>query len=284
MKVEISVILPIFNEKDSIEETIKNIKNALKSTKKSFEIIAVDDGSTDGSDKILKNLKIKYIRHEQNKGYGAALKTGILAAKGKWIFIVDCDGTYPVEKITEFMKYTKKYDMIVGNRKKKNISLLRKPAKWFLNKLANYLCGTKIPDLNSGMRLFKKDIAMRFFSLFPDGFSFTTTITIACLTNGYSVHYIPIEYYKRRGKSSINPIKDFINFINLTIRMVLYFKPLNVFIPFSIVLFLIGFSKALRDFVIQNSFGSGSVMIMLTAVQIAVLGMIADLITKRTKL
>jgi hypothetical protein len=134
------------------------------------------------------------------------------------------------------------------------------------------------------MRIFKKDIAMRFMSLFPEGFSFTTTITIAALTNGYSVEFIPINYYKRQGQSSIKPLKDFVNFFNLVIRISMYFKPLNVFLPFSIVLFFAGFLKAMRDFILLNRFGSGAVMVMLTAIQIAVLGLIADLITKRTKL
>ena len=226
------------------------------------------------------------IQHERNKGYGSSLKTGIQQSSGKWICITDADGTYPVKRFADFIKLIPKYDMVVRERKGKYVKIpfFRKPAKWFLSKLANYLSGVEIPDLNSGMRIFRMDIAIRFFSLFPDGFSFTTTLTIAAHTNDYSVKYVPIDYYKRKGKSTIHPIKDFTNFVYLIIRMVLYFKPMNVFIPLSAILFLIGFLKAIRDFILLNHFGSGVVMVMLTAVQIFILGLLADLITRRTKL
>jgi len=285
MSIYLSIIVPVFNEEKAVKDTLVSIKKNMIQNKKPFEIIAVDDGSTDNSAKIIRKIKgIKLIQHDRNKGYGASLKTGILSSKGKWIFIMDADGTYPAKAIPKFLDKTPEYDMIVGARKRDNIPLLRRPAKWFLRNLANYLCSTKIPDLNSGMRIFKKDIAIRFMSLFPDGFSFTTTLTIASLTNNYSVLFIPIDYYKRRGKSSIHPIKDFLNFVNLVIRLVLYFKPLNIFLPFSAFLFLLGFIKAMRDFLLYNWFGAGAVMIILTAVQIAILGLVADLIVKRTQL
>jgi len=285
--VDVSVIIPVFNEEKSVGKVLDEVKRVMKKTRKRFEIIAVDDGSKDASAEIIKKKKgVKLIQHLTNKGYGAALKTGIKASKGKYILIVDSDGTYPIQRIQDLVKLCGKYDMVVGARTGRHVYVpfLRRPAKWFLNKLANYLTGMKIPDLNSGMRIFRKEIAERFFNLFPDGFSFTTTITIASLTSNYNVKFIPIDYYRRKGKSSVHPIKDFTNFVYLIIRLVTYFKPLNVFLPISAILFVAGFLKAMRDFILLNRFGAGAVMTILAAIQIAFLGLIADLIIKRTKL
>lgn len=286
MKNKISIIVPVYNEEKSIGKVLDGIRRVMKKVKNKYEIIVVDDASTDRSAKIIKKRKVKMIKHSNNKGYGAALKSGIKNAKGTYILIIDADGSYPVNEIPRLIQLSSKYDMVVGARTGTRIEvpLLRRPAKWLLNKLTNYLSGLDIPDINSGLRIFKKEIALRFFSLFPDGFSFTVTITLASLTNDYNVKFIPINYYKRKGKSSINPIKDFTGFIYLIIRMIVYFKPLNVFLPISFFLFTIGFIKAIRDFMLFNYFGLGGVTVILTAVQIAFLGLIADLIIKRTKL
>jgi len=283
---KISIIIPVYNEEKSIGTILDNIKKIMSNSRKKYEIIVVDDGSTDKSAKIIKKKKVKLIQHSINRGYGAALKSGIKATSGNYILIMDADGTYSADEIPKLIRESEKYDMVVGARTGTHVKVpfLRRPAKWFLNKLANYLSGMKIPDLNSGLRIFKKEIALRFFNLFPDGFSFTATITIASLTNDYNVKFVPINYHKRKGKSSIHPVKDFVGFIYLIIRMITYFKPLNVFLPISFVLFLLGVIKLIRDFVLDNYFGLGGVMAILAAIQIAFLGLIADLIIKRTKL
>jgi glycosyltransferase involved in cell wall biosynthesis len=284
-KKQVSIIIPVYNEEKTIKNLIKDIKASLKNT--IYEIIAVDDGSTDKSKKILKNIKkIKILTHPSNKGYGAAIKTGIKNAKYNSILIIDADGTYPADAIPPLLNYVGQYDMVVGSRTGKSVKIpfFRMPAKWFLNKLANYLSNTKIPDLNSGLRVFKKKIAERFMSLFPDGFSFTVTITLACLTNGYSVKYMPINYYRRKKRSSMHPIKEFIRFNNLIIRIITYFKPLNIFLPISIFFILIGIIKTIIDLLITGRFGLGGITSIIAGIQIGFLGLIAELIIKRTKL
>jgi len=282
----VSIIIPIYNEEKSLPKVLSDIKKIKAHNRNICEIIAVDDGSTDNSAKIVQEARIKLLRHTSNKGYGAALKTGISAANGEYILIIDADGTYPVDAIPTLIKLSSKYDMVVGARTGKHVTipLLRRPAKWILNKLANYLTDIKIPDLNSGLRIFKKDIALRFFDLFPDGFSFTATITIAALTNNYNVKFVPINYYKRESKSSIKPIRDFSSFFYLILRLMIYFKPAKIFLPTSAMLFIIGFIKAMRDFILFNYFGVGAVMVILTSIQLGFLGLIADLVIKRTKL
>jgi hypothetical protein len=164
------------------------------------------------------------------------------------------------------------------------IPFLRRPAKWFLKKLADYLSGFNIPDLNSGLRVFRRELAERFLGIFPDGFSFTTTITLAALTNGYRVRFLPINYYKRTGHSTIRPMRDFLGFILLIIRLIVYFKPLNVFLPVSAMLLVIGMTKGAFDYFHQHHFGVASAIAVLAALQIVFMGLLADLIMRRTHL
>lgn len=280
----ISVVIPVYNEEKCIEDIVIELKKILRESNTDYELIIVDDGSTDKSAEIIERLDgIKFIRHSRNIGYGGALKTGIKKAKGNIIAITDADGTYPSEMIPELIKHVDEFDMVVGARAKdsKNISLLRKPAKWVLGKLANYLSETDIPDLNSGLRVFKKDVAIRFYHIFPPGFSFTTTITLAMHCNDYDVKYIPIEYGKREGKSKIRPIKDTLNFVQLIWRTVMYFNPLKIFLPLAAFLFF-GFIVSLSfDIFVLDNLTDKTIISFLAFIQIIALGLLADLIDKR---
>jgi glycosyltransferase involved in cell wall biosynthesis len=287
MGVLVSFIVPVYNEADSIGKTVAELRRVGEKSARSFEIVVVNDGSSDGTEEALKKIKdIRSLRHAANLGYGAALKTGIKNAQGEWIAIIDADQTYPAEQFEAMFKEMENFDMVVGARtgKKVHVPLMRRPAKWLLQRLSNALTNQKIPDLNSGMRVFKKEIAQRFLKIIPEGFSFTTTITIAALCNGYAVKYIPINYFKRKGKSSISPIKDFLGFFQLIIRLAVYFKPLNVFLPMCLVFFLVGAAKMAIDAIRLAHFGIGGVAMVLMSFQILFLGLLADLINKRTDL
>lgn len=282
----VTIIVPAYNEADGIGEVLDTIITCMHGTGLEYELFVVDDASTDGTSEIVEAKGVRLLAHRYNKGYGAALKTGIRHSRHPLVAIIDADGTYPVDAIPRLLGCMGEYDMAVGARtgEKVKIQFMRRPAKWFLKKLADYLSGFKIPDLNSGLRVFRRELAERFFGIFPDGFSFTTTITLAALTNGYRVEFIPVNYYKRTGQSSIRPMRDFFGFILLIIRLIVYFKPLNVFLPVSAVLFVVGFTKAMIDLIHQNYFGVGSAIVMLAALQIAFLGLLADLIMRRTHL
>ena len=279
----ISVVIPAHNEEKAIGTVLNELIEVLEG--QTYEIIVVDDGSTDNTAKIVQENKfIKFIQHPQNMGYGAALKTGIKTATNDLILIIDGDGSYPVKAIPELLKEADEYDMVVGARtgKEVKIQLYRKPAKWFLSKLANYLSGTKIPDLNSGMRIFKKEDATKFFNILPSGFSFTTTLTLAYLSNDYNVKYVPIDYHERKGKSKIKPFRDGFNFIMLIVRTITYFNPLKVFLPISIVLFVFGFAILLYGGIILRNVSDLPVMLILAAFQIGFLGLLADLIARKS--
>ena len=280
----LSIVIPAYNEEETISKTLNDLKSVLDGIKKSYEIIVVDDGSNDNSAEVVKNIKnINFVQHPYNKGYGAALKTGIKNAQSDLILIIDADGTYPAKDIPRLLEYANEYDLVVGSRTGKdvNVQLYRRPAKWFLSKLANYLSGAKIPDINSGMRTFRKEDVKKFFSLLPSGFSFTTTMTLAYFSNDYNVKYIPIDYYERKGKSKIKPFRDGFNFIMLIIKTITYFNPLKVFLPISIVLFVIGSAILLYNVIFTRNVADLPVMLILAAFQIGLLGLLADLIVKR---
>ena len=285
----LTIIVPVYNEKRGIESTLQDLEQIRKDADFGVEIVVVNDGSDDGSKEVLGEIScegVSVIHHSVNRGYGAALKTGIRNSPKECIIITDADGTYPNERIPELIKIFQEgnYDMVVGARVGGNVKipLIRKPAKWFITKLASYLAGTRIPDLNSGLRVMKKDVVEKYINILPDGFSFTSTITLAMLTNGYSVKYVPIDYFKREGKSKIKPIQDTLNFIQLIIRTVLYFNPLKIFVPLSLFLVIFAFMVLIGSWVFTGkamdvTFG----VILMTSVMVLVIGMLADLIDKR---
>lgn len=285
--MSLSIIVPVYNEEKNIKKTIYKIDTILKkSDLKNYEIIIVDDGSTDHTNQTLKqsNINFNLIEHERNMGYGASIKSGIIKSKYNVIAITDADCTYPVEKIPEMYKQIKDYDMVVGSRTGKSVKIpfIRKPAKWFIGKLANYLAGFKIPDINSGLRIFKKEHVLRFFKILPNGFSFTTTITLAMLTNDMQIKYIPINYMKRKGKSKIRPIRDTLNFIQLIIRTVMYFNPLRIFVPVSLILLLISLIVFIYSYLALPKILDTTVAILfISSIQILAIGMLADMINKR---
>ena len=206
----LSIIVPVYNERDGIENTLKHLRQIFLNADFPLEIILVNDASTDGTEKVLAGLNpddFCVVNHHINKGYGGALKTGIQKASFPHVAITDADDTYPNDRIPEFYRLTlsENLDMLVGSRTGKivHIPLIRRLPKWVLNKLANYLTRTKIPDLNSGLRIMRKVCVLESLNILPDGFSFTTTISLSMLTNGRNVKYVPIDYNERKGRSKI---------------------------------------------------------------------------------
>jgi glycosyltransferase involved in cell wall biosynthesis len=281
-------VIPVYNEQDGLERTIQQMESLLKNMPDELEIVFVDDGSTDGTCKVLADLKMPGCRirhHRANQGYGAAIKTGLKSTTAPYICITDADGTYPnleIPKLADFLD--EGFVMIVGSRSGNRVRmpLMRRVPKWVLNKLANYLTGTKIPDINSGLRIIEREALEHFIHILPDGFSFTTTITLAMLTNHLPVHFEPIDYHARQGTSKIRPVYDTLNFLQLIVRTCLYFNPLKVFVPLSFLLILGGIAVLILSWLLAErlmdvTFG---VMVMASVVVLAI-GLLADLIDKR---
>jgi glycosyltransferase involved in cell wall biosynthesis len=278
-------LIPACNEEVSLADTVAAIEKH-RALFREMEIIVINDGSRDRTPEIARTLPVVLVEHDTTRGYGSSLKDGLRIAKGDLILIADADGTYPLEEIPRLAAEVGNFDMIVGARTGEDVHIpfFRRAGKWIITQLAEYLSGQKIPDLNSGLRIFRKDIALRFLSMYPDGFSFTTTITLAMLTNHYRVQFLPINYRKRLGKSSIHPVRDFINFVILIIRICACFKPLNVFVPPALLLILLGIVKGTIDYTQQHHLGGLSITMTLTGIQTLFIGLLADLIDQRMKL
>ncbi|NJR66228.1 MAG: glycosyltransferase family 2 protein [Leptolyngbyaceae cyanobacterium CRU_2_3] len=212
----LSLIIPAYNEQLGIVPVLEHLQRILDGARCEYEIIVVNDGSTDDTGKLLRSHPgIRLIEHRRNLGYGAALKTGIRNAQHSLIVITDADGTYPNERIPELVAIATQVDMVVGARIGANVrySKIRRIPKWFLVNFAQWLTRTKIPDLNSGLRVFRRNVVERFLNILPDTFSFTTSITVAMLMNNYMVHYEPIDYHMRGGqKAKLKPIRDTLRF------------------------------------------------------------------------
>lgn len=278
----ISVVIPAFNEEQAIGEVVGEVSELCTAEGIDFEIIVVDDGSTDQTSETLQSKAVTVLRHPENRGYGASIKTGVLSARHPWILILDADGTYPVAEIPKLLESVDHYDMVVGARMGQNVNipLVRRPAKWLLNKLANYMAQTKIPDINSGFRIFRKSSFLRFISIYPSGFSLTTTITLALLCNNHPVKYVPINYLKRKGQSKIRPLRDTYNFFLLVIRTIMYFDPLRVFLPLAFAILFCGFTYAIYEMFHYDNITTAAALLLFAGAQTAVLGLLADLIVK----
>lgn len=289
--MQVSIILPCFNEEASVEDTIQSMRSACAAAKwstDSYELIVVNDGSLDGTAQTLKQIgendpDLVIIAKEVNQGYGAALKTGIRAARSDLIATMDADSSYRSDQLIELIHACQTNDMVVGARVDSSMTdgKLRSLAKAILRSYVSWIVRRPIPDFNSGMRVFRKSIALSHFHLLPDGFSFTATMTIICHQNLLRVHYSPIEYLPRVGQSKINPIADTLRFFQLILRTAMYFAPLRVLAPIGVFLGLAGVMSFLHDAFLLQNLTDKTVLLFLFAMNVGTLGLIADMIMKR---
>jgi glycosyltransferase involved in cell wall biosynthesis len=272
----VSVVIPAFNEAEHVAGQITAVDAVLRETGWDYEIIVVDDGSTDGTAMRAAETGVRVLRHKRNRGYGASLKRGIAASRFDWILITDADGTYPASAIPTLLSRASENDMVVGARTGQTVKIpvQRKPAKWFLGKLASYLAGQKLPDLNSGLRLMRKDLIERYVHLLPSGFSFTTTITLASACNDHPIEYVRINYLARLGESKIRPRHAY-DFTLLILRTIVFFNPLKVFLPTGLVLALAGIAKFAYD-VTKDNLSESAIFALLAAFLVWAVGLLAD--------
>lgn len=272
----VSVVIPAYEEAAHVADGIQAVRKVLDASSWRYEIIVVDDGSSDGTGEAAAATGVRVLRHRRNRGYGAALKRGIEAARHDWILITDADGTYPAEAIPSLLDRAADNDMVVGARTGDSVKipLLRRPAKSFLRWLASYLAGQPLPDLNSGLRLMRRDLVERYVHLLPSGFSFTTTITLSAACNDHPVEYVPIDYHARLGESKIRAWHAY-EFTLLILRTIVFFNPLKVFIPLGVVLAVAGGAKFVYD-VTRNNLSESAVLAFLGALIIWAVGLLAD--------
>lgn len=286
--VLVSVVVPAYNEEQAIGGVLDEILAVMDPLGLPYEVIVVDDGSTDGTRAACQvRPRITLAHHDHNLGPGAARTTGVRMAKGRYIVMIDGDGTYPVSAIPKMIEELAEHDMVIGARDRETAAFrwLRSAAKNLIRALASYLTRTRIPDLNSGLRAMRRELVLDFLPILPYSHSWVSTITMAFLSSGHQVKWIPITYHERIGRSTFHPVTDTYNYLSLVVRSIMYFNPLRVFLPVSLGLFAIGLVKAIYDiFAYRFHFAPSTVMLVLTSVQLGAIGLLADLIVRRSKL
>jgi glycosyltransferase involved in cell wall biosynthesis len=292
----VSVILPAFNEEGAVAQEVEKIQRVLRSHGVVHELIVVDDGSQDRTGERAREAGARVLQHLENRGYGAAIKTGIGAARYDTIVISDADGTYPADEIPTLLDKLETADMAVGARTggEVHIPLARRPAKWILTWVATRVAGRSIPDLNSGLRAFRRECVQQYLTILSNRFSFTSTVTLALLADDYRVVYHPINYYVRVGRSKITPW-HFMDFMMLVLRMAVLFQPLKVFLPLAAMSGLLGLLKTLYDmvtffprtattgwsFLYLPVLSTSAILLLLVALQLLLVGLVADGVLRR---
>jgi glycosyltransferase involved in cell wall biosynthesis len=287
----VTIVLPCYNEQDHVVDEVERICKAMDASEHAYELLAVDDFSTDDTLTRLQAAAPHYpnmqvVPFHRNGGSGTVRRIGSQQAKGDIVVWTDADMTYPNDRIPELVDILDSdptVDQVVGARttEEGTHKLLRVPAKWFIRKTAERLAGQKIPDLNSGLRAFRKDVAAPYLKLLPPGFSCVTTITLAFLSNQHDIRYVPIDYFKRAGSSKFHFVHDAYRYILQVLRMVMYFNPLKVLMPPALWLIGLGIAKGVFDMVVHPlRFANNTVMVFVTGLIIASLALLADLIVR----
>jgi len=284
-RLDLTVLLPCYDEGEAIGPVIRELRGALAGWPGSFEILVVDDGSTDHTVERAEAEGVRVVRRVQNAGAGAARKTGIRAARGRTVAMIDADGTYPAKHLPELLAFLPEWDQVNGARTSEQgtIPWLRKPAKWTIRKLAEWIAGRTIPDLNTGMKVFKRDLMLHYLWAIPDGFSCVSSMTLSFLCNGHSVRWQPIDYRTRIGRSKFHPVKDAASYLMTVVRIVMYFRPLRVFLPLALSVGAIGLLKGIWSWRVSHTLQESDIIIVLCAVMIGVVGLLADLIVAQRR-
>src|SRR4051812_42374736 len=286
-ELDLTVLLPSFNEEEAIGPVIAEIRAALKDWPGTYEILIVDDASTDRTAERAVADGVRVLRRPENGGSGASRKTGTRAAKGRIVAMLDADGTYVAGDLPMLPSYFPDYDQVNGARTSEQGThkALRFGAKLIIRKLAEFISGKRIPDLNTGMKLYKRDLMLQYLWCMPDGFSCVTSMTLAFLCNGHPVKYVKVDYRKRIGHSKFHPIKDAAKYFATMVRIIMYFRPLRVFWPMTVVAFVAGLiGTGIHTY--KRGYphvSTGDVVFFISAVSLLVIGLLADLIVAQRR-
>jgi glycosyltransferase involved in cell wall biosynthesis len=277
----VTIILPALNEEIGLTRLLSSLME--RSTPNGWQVIVVDDGSTDSTASVARSLGALVIPHGRKKGYGAALKTGIRAATAPWIATMDADGQHTLEALETVLREMGSADMIIGARRGLRQSRFwRMPGKWVLGKLAVFIANRPIPDLNSGLRTCRTDLVRRYLHLCPDGFSFSTTVSLAFIHQGLEVTYVPISVSPSTSRSTVTPSSG-LGTLLLILRLATLFEPLRLFVSASLLFIAAGLLYAIPYALLGRGISVGAALVVLTGVQLLFVGLIADQISSMRK-
>lgn len=273
----VTILLPAYNEEQSIGRTISSLKTRYPD----FEILVIDDGSTDNTLKTAMAAGANVWPHPYNMGNGAAIKTGLRCASGKWVIMMDADGQHDPADIERLLELKDRFDMVVGARNGEGqAGFHRLVANQIYNRFASYVSKFEIADLTSGFRLVNKETASQFIYLLPNTFSYPTTLTMAYLRSGRSIKYIPIAAKKRVGKSKIKLLQDGTRFFLIITKIATLYSPLRVFLPVSGAFFLSGLGYYLYTFTVAHRFSNMSALLLSTSIIIFMIGLVSEQVTQ----
>ncbi|HZR48288.1 MAG TPA: glycosyltransferase family 2 protein [Streptosporangiaceae bacterium] len=286
-----TIVLPCYNEEEHVLLEVERICAAMDKSGISYELLAVDDASTDHTLAKLRAAEqdfpqLRVVHFPRNGGSGTVRRIGTQQARGEIVVWTDADLTYPNERIPELVGILDEnpdVDQVVGARTSEEgtFKVFRVPAKWFVRKLAERLVNSQIPDLNSGLRAFRREVSLPYLRLLPPGFSCVTTITLAFLSNEHEVRYIPIEYAKRAGRSKFHFFSDAYRYLLQVLRMVMYFNPLKVLMPPALSLLGLGVAKGIYDLIVHHwHIANDTLLVFVTGLILASLALLADLIVR----
>lgn len=280
-----TVVMPAKDEGKTVADVVRRVRATMDGTGQPYEVIVVDDGSSDNTAEEAHRGGATVLQHPHNAGYGAALKTGILRAQFDRIVIVDADETYPIDRIPDLVIESDRYDMVVGARQGEfyRESWRKQVSRFLLGGMASWVTGTKIPDINSGLRVFRTALAKQYFHVISQGYSFTTTITLAALSNGYFVKYIPVDYYQRvAGKSKVKLTRDIPRTAQILFQAVVYYNPIKLFLAFAVLSALAALLLWLLYWVTRlTAVGVTAGLFTVSVVHFVAVGLLADLIRVR---
>lgn len=276
-KPTVSVILPAYNEANVVGETVSRIKELYPD----FEVLVIDDGSTDGTMEAAMAAGANVWPHPYNIGNGAAIKTGLRCAQGDWVIMMDADGQHNPEDIARLLEYKDSFDMVVGARSRQSeTETHRDLANWVYNKFASYVTKFKIEDLTSGFRLVRLSVARQFIYLLPNTFSYPSTLTLGYLRSGRSVKYVPIQARARAGKSKIKLLSDGTRFFLIITKIATLFSPFRVFLPISFALFFTALLYYIFTFLTQGRFTNMSALLFNSSIIIFMIGLVAEQVSQ----
>jgi len=275
--VDVTVVIPAFDEEEAIGPTLDDVLGAVQQSALGYEVLVVDDGSSDATAARAERPGVRVIRHRHNRGYGAALKSGTVAARGRVVLFYDADNQFDPADIERVVSELESADAVLGARTAgSHAPFSRKGGKKLLGWLANYLSRTRIPDLNCGLRAIRRDVLLDYLHLLPNGFSASTTTTLVLLKEGHDVKFVPVTVKKRIGHSTVKPLKDGMDTALLVLRLTTLLDPFRVFGPVSAVFLVLGIIRGAYYLRLGGGLSMASLFLLVTAVLIFFFGLLAD--------